>query len=134
MKMRFLLIVTVLSISTFSVIGQSHKRSPAPSPSPVVIGGSEVLDKVKWQKGPSIGDLGSAAQVHVPAGYIFAGGDDTRLIMEAKKNPLDADAMLDSIKAGTEAGNKERIRRGWPTMSIIGWEQKPRYDESTHNL
>jgi uncharacterized membrane-anchored protein len=169
MKMRFLLIVTVLSISTLNVIGQSHKRRAAPSPSPIVIGGSEVLDKVKWQKGPSIGDLGSAAQVHVPAGYVFAGGDDTRLIMEANHNPtsgrelgyvspagedwfavfefddvgyvkddeknsLDADAMLESIKAGTEAGNKERVRRGWPTMTIIGWEQKPRYDESTHNL
>jgi uncharacterized membrane-anchored protein len=159
----------VLCVYALSATGQSHKRRPAPSPTPVRIGESSVLDKVKWQEGPAIGDLGSTAQVHVPAGYVFAGGDDTRLIMEANKNPtsgrelgyvspegedwfavfefddvgyvrddeknsLDANALLESIKAGTETGNKERIARGWPTMSIIGWEQPPRYDEITHNL
>jgi uncharacterized membrane-anchored protein len=124
---------------------------------------------VKWQKGPGTGDLGTTAQVQVPAGYVFAGAADTRTIMEANQNPttgrelgfvapagedwfavfeydevgyvkddeksnLDAVALLESIKAGTEAGNKERARRGWPTMTIIGWETPPRYDEVTHNL
>jgi uncharacterized membrane-anchored protein len=127
------------------------------------------MENVKWQKGPSVGELGTAAQVQVPAGYVFAGGNDTRLIMEAIQNPtsgqelgfvapsgeswfavfefddvgyvrddekntLDADALLESIKAGTEAGNKERLRRGWETMTIIGWEQPPRYNETSHNL
>ena len=169
MKIRCLLVLSVVCLSTLIAIGQSHKRRPSPSPSPETIIGGEALDDVKWQKGPSIGDLGSTAQVHVPAGYVFAGADDTRRIMEANHNPttgkelgfvapagedwfavfefddvgyvrddeknsLDADALLESIKAGTEAGNKERQRRGWSTMSIIGWEQAPRYNESSHNL
>jgi len=171
MKMRCLVILSVVCLSAFVAAGQSHKRrsSASPSPSPVVIGGLDLADKVKWQEGPSIGDLGTTAQVHVPAGYVFAGGNDTRLIMESNHNPstgrelgfvapagenwfavfefddvgyvrddekntLDADALLESIKAGTEAGNKERIRRGWETMTIIGWEQPPRYNETTHNL
>jgi uncharacterized membrane-anchored protein len=127
------------------------------------------VDGVKWQEGPSVANLADTAEVRVPAGYVFAGANDTRKIMEANHNPttgkevgfvapadqewfavfefhdvgfvrddeknsLDADALLDSIKAGTEEGNKERQRRGWPVMSIIGWEQKPRYDEATHNL
>lgn len=171
MKMRCLFILSVVCICALIALGQSHKRrsSPSPSPSPVAIGGLDPLENVKWQEGPSIGDLGTTAQVHVPAGYVFAGAADTRLIMEANHNPLtgkevgfvaptgegwfavfefqdvgyvrddekhtlDADALLESIKAGTEEGNKERIRRGWATMTIVGWAQPPRYDETTHNL
>ncbi|MBW1794180.1 MAG: DUF2167 domain-containing protein [Deltaproteobacteria bacterium] len=127
------------------------------------------LEEVKWQQGPSIGNLSGTAEVRVPAGYVFAGANDTRVLMEAMQNPtsgnemgfiapagldwfvvfefddvgyvrddeknsLDADAMLESIKKGTEAGNKERRRRGWPLMTILGWERTPRYNETTHNL
>ena len=127
------------------------------------------VELVKWQQGPSIGNLSDTAQVHIPAGYIFAGANDTRILMKAMQNPtsgremgfiapvgiewfvvfefddigyvrddekssLDPEAMLESIKKGTEASNKERTKNGWPTMTIIGWEQKPEYNETTHNL
>lgn len=46
------------------------------------------LESVKWQKGPSIGNLGTVAEVHIPAGYVFAGAEDTRKLMEATQNPL----------------------------------------------
>jgi len=128
-----------------------------------------LLEQVKWQEGPSIGSLGHIAEIRVPAGHVFADGDDTRRLMEAMHNPtggnelgfvapatldwfmvfefddvgyvrddekdsLDADAMLRSIKAGNEAANKERIRRGWAPLHITGWEQPPRYNQTTHNL
>lgn len=130
---------------------------------------STVFDKVKWQHGPSMSSLGNIAEIHIPAGYVFATASDTRLLMEAMQNPpsgkelgfiapaeldwfvvfefedvgyvrddekrsLDADAMLKSIRASTEAANKERRRRGWPGITILGWEQEPHYDEMTHNL
>lgn len=60
--------------------------------------------------------------------------EDVGYVKDDEKDSLDADAILESIKAGTETGNQERIKRGWPTMSIMGWEQKPHYDETTHNL
>ncbi len=47
---------------------------------------------------------------------------------------LDADALLKSIQEGTEAGNVEKRKRGWPTMSITGWRFKPHYDTSTNLL
>lgn len=47
---------------------------------------------------------------------------------------LDADAILDSIREGTEEGNVERKKRGWETMKIEGWGFKPQYDKTTHNL
>lgn len=60
--------------------------------------------------------------------------DDVGYVKDDEKDSLDANAMLDSIRKGTEEGNKERLRRGWPTMTIIGWEQTPHYNELTHNL
>jgi uncharacterized membrane-anchored protein len=168
MKKLGLVVLSIVSVAAVITLGQSHKRR-APSPSPSPSAGSTVLDSVKWQQGPSVGNLNSTAQVQVPAGYVFAGASDTRLIMEANHNPtsgkeigfvspsgedwyavfefddvgyvrddeknsLDADALLASIKAGTEEANKERIRRGWAAMTILGWEQPPHYNEATHNL
>ena len=151
-------VISVLIVAAFLLVAQGQTQAP-----------DSRLDSVKWQEGPSVGNLGAAADVLVPAGYVFAGANDTRLIMEAMYNPisgeelgfvapaaddwfvvfefedigyvrddektsLDPDAMLESIKAGTEVGNKERKRRGWPIMTILGWEQKPRYNETTNNL
>jgi uncharacterized membrane-anchored protein len=47
---------------------------------------------------------------------------------------VDANAILESIKEGTEAGNEERKKRGWPTMSITGWRFQPQYDRQTKLL
>lgn len=60
--------------------------------------------------------------------------DDVGYVKDDEKSSLDANAIFESIKKGTEEGNKERVRRGWPTMTVIGWETPPRYDEATHNL
>jgi uncharacterized membrane-anchored protein len=60
--------------------------------------------------------------------------DDVGYIKDDEKDSLDADELLKSIRKGTEEGNKERVKRGWPTMTILGWETSPRYNETTHNL
>ena len=60
--------------------------------------------------------------------------DDVGYVKDDEKTSLDANAILESIKEGTAESNKERIRRGWPTMTILGWETAPRYNETTHNL
>jgi uncharacterized membrane-anchored protein len=168
MNMRIFVAVSVLCVCALIVVGQSRKR-PSPSPSPVDTFSWENFEGVAWQKGPSVGELGTHAQLKVPEGYLFVGAKDTRTIMEANHNPitghemgfvapagedwfavfefddvgyvkddekdsLDARALLDSIEEGTEAGNKERVKRGWPTMTILGWETPPRYNDITHNL
>ena len=55
-------------------------------------------------------------------------------VSDDEKDELDAEAILDSIRQGTEAGNEEREKRGWPTMNIVGWHEEPHYDENTNNL
>jgi uncharacterized membrane-anchored protein len=47
---------------------------------------------------------------------------------------LDAEAILANIREGTEAANKVRRERGWSTMEVLGWQQKPFYDPQTNNL
>jgi len=60
--------------------------------------------------------------------------DDDGYVKDDDKASLDADALLKSIKEGTQEANKERVRRGWPTLTTLGWETPPRYNETTHNL
>jgi uncharacterized membrane-anchored protein len=55
-------------------------------------------------------------------------------VSDEEKDDLDADAMLASIREGTEAANEARRERGWPTMTILGWHEPPHYDENTNNL
>ena len=59
---------------------------------------------------------------------------DSGYIKDDEKSSLDADAMMKSIKAGNEAGNKEKAKRGWETMEMLGWQLPPRYNTQTHNL
>lgn len=47
---------------------------------------------------------------------------------------IDAEAVLDSIREGTEQANEERKNRGWPPLQITGWHFKPRYDTDTKRL
>lgn len=60
--------------------------------------------------------------------------DDVGYVRDDEKRSIDPEAILRSIKAGTEAGNKERRRRGWAEMNILGWQEKPHYNETTHHL
>lgn len=41
---------------------------------------------------------------------------------------IDADATLKSVQQHTERANEERKKRGWETMSVIGWQFPPQYD------
>lgn len=51
---------------------------------------------------------------------------------DAKK--INADKLLEEIKKGTEKDNEGRKQKGTPTLDIIGWDEKPHYDDKTHNL
>jgi uncharacterized membrane-anchored protein len=47
---------------------------------------------------------------------------------------LDGDAILNSIKEGTEQGNEERRRNGWGELHVAGWRTAPHYDTTTKRL
>jgi uncharacterized membrane-anchored protein len=47
---------------------------------------------------------------------------------------IDADAVLSSIREGTEADNAERRKKGWSEVQITGWRRAPHYDAETKRL
>ena len=60
--------------------------------------------------------------------------DPSGYIRDDEKASLDADKILESIRAATEKSNEKRKERGWGTLTVLGWAQPPHYDEQTHNL
>jgi len=55
-------------------------------------------------------------------------------VKDDEKDSIDADALLASIREGTTRANKERQRRGWETMTVLGWQSRPHFDDATKNL
>lgn len=66
--------------------------------------------------------------------FVIFSYDASGYVKDDERDELDADAILSSIKRGTEAANRERRKRGWGTLSVEGWLSKPHYDQGTHNL
>jgi uncharacterized membrane-anchored protein len=60
--------------------------------------------------------------------------EEAGYIKDDEKDEIDADALLDSIKEGTEAANEQRKEMRATPMHVLGWYEKPHYDQATHNL
>lgn len=58
--------------------------------------------------------------------------DDVGYVKDDEK--IDPGTILDNIRTGTAAANKERRARGWDEMKIIGWSAKPEYDTQLKSL
>lgn len=59
---------------------------------------------------------------------------DLGWVSDEEQDELDPDAILESIREGTELTNEARRERGWPEMRIVGWQETPHYDVETQNL
>jgi uncharacterized membrane-anchored protein len=55
-------------------------------------------------------------------------------VKDDDKDKIDKQALLDSIREGTEESNKRRKELGVPGLHVTGWFEEPHYDTSTHNL
>ncbi len=51
---------------------------------------------------------------------------------EAEK--MDAEEILTAIKEGTEEANKERVKRGFKALNLLGWSEPPHYVKEQHHL
>lgn len=47
---------------------------------------------------------------------------------------IDADAILQTVRDGTEAANAERRKNGWSELHVTGWSFKPQYDKQLKTL
>lgn len=55
-------------------------------------------------------------------------------VRDDESQDLDADTVLQGLRDATEDANKDRASRGFPELDILGWNEPPRYDVSTHFL
>jgi len=55
-------------------------------------------------------------------------------VKDDDKDTIDAKAILEGIREGTEESNKVRKERGIPGIHVVGWQQPPFYDTRTNNL
>lgn len=59
---------------------------------------------------------------------------DSGYVADDDARDWDVDELMSSILEGTEAGNEERVRRGFAPLEITGWVESPDYDAARHQL
>jgi uncharacterized membrane-anchored protein len=100
------------------------------------LGGQETQQLLK-----QMGNFPSGSEL----GLITAAGDDEQWFMvvryidagyvkDDEAANWDADALMTSIKEGTEEDNKTRQAQGFPPLIIRGWEEKPHYDKAANKV
>ncbi len=47
---------------------------------------------------------------------------------------INYDDLLKQMKEGTEEANKERVKQGYPSMTLVGWAEPPHYDQASRKL
>ena len=60
--------------------------------------------------------------------------DAVGYVSDDEKDELDADAILESFRKGTEEANKIRRERGDGQLFVKGWHTPPYYDTASNNL
>lgn len=95
---------------------------------------SDVSNFLEWTGNlPSDGYLGMLAKKEMDWWVLFS-FDPFGYVKDDEKTDLNADEMLDSLKASVRERNDERKRRGMDTLEVLRWVKPPHYNESTHNL
>lgn len=60
--------------------------------------------------------------------------DPCGYVKDDEKDQLDANKILEQLKGGQEAANKELSKQGMATLQVIGWQTPPFYNPQTKNL
>ncbi|MGH0036856.1 MAG: DUF2167 domain-containing protein [Myxococcota bacterium] len=102
----------------------------------MVLGARDTQRLMEYLENPITGqEVGTLApEVEDVRWFIVFEWNEMGYVPDDDADDLDADGILESIREGTEAANLERRERGWSTMEIVGWQEEPHYDETTHNL
>lgn len=60
--------------------------------------------------------------------------EETGYVKDEQGGSLDANALLESIRKGTEQSNAKRKSMGHPAIHVVGWVEKPHYDTLNKRL
>lgn len=102
----------------------------------MALGRTETQRLMEYLENPVNGtEVGTIAPAEDDANwFVVFEWDEIGYVSDDDHEAIDAEALLTSIREGTEAANEERAKRGWATMTIVGWQEEPHYDEQTQNL
>lgn len=78
--------------------------------------------------------LGLIVPKQDPFWFVTVNYTDSGHIADEDAKTWNADDLLQSLKDGTKIDNKERAERGITPFDVVGWVEKPAYDEATHRL
>ncbi len=82
---------------------------------------------------PSQGELGMLTTDGLGPWIIFE-FKDVGFVKDDDKDELNADKLMETLRAGQEAGNERRRQMGIGELELIGWAVPPRYNAQTNNL
>lgn len=68
------------------------------------------------------------------AGFMTVRYEAAGYIKDDDARDWDADALLQNLKDGTEAGNEMRRQQGFPEFTVDGWVEPPRYNAAHQRL
>jgi uncharacterized membrane-anchored protein len=81
---------------------------------------------------------GVIAAIFPPPGaaswVVIIEAQDVGYVSDDDADELDASALLQSFRSGTEEQNKQRVKQGVSALTIDGWSEAPRYDRVRHHL
>jgi uncharacterized membrane-anchored protein len=83
---------------------------------------------------PSGAELGTIIPKGTAEWFVVIEYEDTGYVKDDQGASLDAAALLDSIRKGTEHSNAQRKLMGHPAMHVVGWVEQPHYDTLNKRL
>lgn len=83
---------------------------------------------------PSENLLGILAPADSLDWFVVFEYEETGYVKDDEKDKIDANAILGTIRQGTEQSNAYRRSKGWDEIHNIGWQVPPAYDPTSHNL
>lgn len=68
------------------------------------------------------------------AAWFVVSYDPMGYVKDDEAGQLDAKAILEDIREGTEAANEVRKEQGVTPIHVAGWAEEPRYDSQSHTV
>ncbi len=55
-------------------------------------------------------------------------------VKDSDASKINYDDLLKQMKQGVSEANQERVKAGYPSMTLVGWAAPPRYDAASHKM
>ena len=84
--------------------------------------------------GNEVGAIVPAVRDDEKVWFVVFEFSEVGFVRDDEKSDLHEATILENIQDATEHSNEIRKEKGWPAYHVIGWENRPFYDQKTNNL